>query len=292
VSSDLFARIDKLELLYQCPSCRGLTTSSADTSAASAVSTKNCTGGEAGSIVAALTGMRNEIAALKYEQREFANSVQHYGNKIDDFGIIVNKLENALKTITTLETNVNELKRENVQLRAELSDLQQYSRINNLELTGIPETNGENVRDLVVKLGAEVDCQIAPIDIDVCHRVAHVNSENNHPRAIIVKFTTRNKKNELLGSIKKRRTLTTGDLGFQGGSGRIFAGDHLTHKNKILFKQAREFCRANNFKYCWVRDCKIFVKRMDSSRAVLVNEESVLRRLLGSARDSSGARVD
>lgn len=79
--------------------------------------------------------------------------------------------------------------------------------------------------------------------------------------------------------MKRRRGIPSEELGFDGETSRVYANDHLTLQNKILHKKAREFCSYNNFKYVWVRDSKIFIKKTDTSKAILIRNESIFSRL-------------
>ncbi|XP_071054717.1 uncharacterized protein [Onthophagus taurus] len=79
---------------------------------------------------------------------------------------------------------------ENLQLRdrvsdltAQVHDMEQYSRRNNLEIQGVPEKNNENLLDAVA---AHVGYDISRVDVDAVYRVPHINRHNSNPRSIAV----------------------------------------------------------------------------------------------------------
>lgn len=228
-----------------------------------------------------LMEIKNELKLFRDEQREFGKSVDFISGQFDALNVSIKRFEAALSRISELENKVTMLQTENNTLRTELNSLQQHTRINNIEFTGIPEKKNENVQDLIIKLGDAAGFNIIADDIDACHRVAHVNRDNRYPRAIIAKFVNRQKKSNLLAAIKRRRDLTSADIGVDAPRSNVYASDHLTATNKQLFKKCRLFCKDNNYKFCWLKECKIFIKRSEDSKAILVHDESVLTRLLG-----------
>ncbi|KAI8429265.1 hypothetical protein MSG28_007771 [Choristoneura fumiferana] len=76
--------------------------------------------------------------------------------------------------------------------------------------------------------------------------------ENIRPPAIVVRFTQRRRKNELLAAVRARRGLTTSDIGLPGPAAAVYVGDHLTPVNKLLLKQARQLKLEHNYSYLWV----------------------------------------
>ncbi|KAH9383396.1 hypothetical protein HPB48_024638 [Haemaphysalis longicornis] len=80
------------------------------------------------------------------------------------------------------------LKKENEHLAKRLADSEQYSRINNIEIKGIPCTEDEDCNDILQKIGDKIGCPVTPADIDVAHRVPAKKYKN-----IIARFCLKNK---------------------------------------------------------------------------------------------------
>lgn len=99
------------------------------------------------------------------------------------------------------------------------------------------------------------------------------------PPAIIVKFTRRITKDQLLAAVRARRGLTTADIGLAGPATNIYVGDHLTPSNKLLLKQARQLKVDLNYSFLWIRDCKIFLRKNDKSKVIRVQNQSDLDKL-------------
>ena len=85
---------------------------------------------------------------------------------------------------------------------------QQYSRRNNIELAGIPNSIKDNVlEETIINICKEHGIDISPMDIEACHKLplsnAHTNKVPNQCKRVIVKFVSR-KLPECLLQIKKR----------------------------------------------------------------------------------------
>ncbi|KAH7981044.1 hypothetical protein HPB49_021086 [Dermacentor silvarum] len=132
------------------------------------------------------------------------------------------------------------LKDENELSSKRLSALEQYSRLNNIEIKGVPATQGENCLAVVQAIGDRIGCPIVESDIDAVHRVPAEDTN------IIARFCSRVKRSEFAAKARKAR-LTTSAIGFAQSSNKpIFINDHLTPDNKRLFAQALELKRGEH----------------------------------------------
>ena len=88
---------------------------------------------------------------------------------------------------------------------------EQYSRRNNIELAGIPNSIKDNVlEETVINICKEHGIDISPMDIEACHKLplsnAQANKVPNQCKRVIVKFVSR-KLSERLLQIKKTISL-------------------------------------------------------------------------------------
>ena len=56
-------------------------------------------------------------------------------------------------------------------MKDNINDMEQYSRRECCEITGIPETPDEDTNDLVIKVGARLHIEVDEDDISVLHRL-------------------------------------------------------------------------------------------------------------------------
>lgn len=163
-----------------------------------------------------------------------------------------------------------ELARSNQQLTKRVAELEQYSRLNNVEIKGVPQTQGEDCSAILKEIGEKIGCPVESVDIDVVHRVPAKQGQN-----IIARFCSRTKKADFAAKAKKAR-LTTGSIGFrpQGTSRNdqpVFINDHLTPENKRLFAQALALKREKQWQFLWVDNCRIKARKGLDSRVYRIS---------------------
>lgn len=171
-----------------------------------------------------------------------------------------------------LNNTVEILKKENASFKTKIktcndriNDLEQWSRIDNLEIQGISERPNENIYNVLENLGNAIGCPIPASDVSIAHRVQHFNNNSKQPRNIIVKLQSRRKIYDILAASRKykisspntgRPGIRVNDLGES-----VFINEHLSNSNKLLFKCTRDAAKNLGYKFTWVRNCTIFVRK-------------------------------
>lgn len=188
----------------------------------------------------------------------------------------VEAVETRLKTVELLAAEVTCVKNTLNILRHELDERDQLSRMKNLEIKNIPITNGENLFNIAQKLGEQIGFTLLPEDVDYVTRVA---TKSTQVKPIIVRFASRRRKEEFLTMTKKARKITSIDLKYSGPESVIYVNHHLTVKNKLLLSKTKVKAREVGYKYVWAKDCKILVRKNETSPAFLVKTEDDLRKI-------------
>lgn len=78
-------------------------------------------------------------------------------------------------------------------LWASLDDLEQYSRKNSLEISGVPETCYTSTEEVVLKVASVLDVDLTPNDIEISHKLRRRGATNT----IIAKFVSHKAKSNL-----------------------------------------------------------------------------------------------
>lgn len=176
---------------------------------------------------------------------------------------IVDKAVSSLKqTFTDLESE-NKVLREKVfalEKRIETIEriddkMNQYSRKNCLRLSGIPESEGESVENIAVKMFSEMGTDVALNDIDNIHRLAKKTTSNatpNRPRDIIIKFATFRARQKVYAS----RSALKSTQSFR----KAFLNEELTKKRGEVFYHARKLAKDGRIKSAWTRNGIIVLK--------------------------------
>ena len=147
---------------------------------------------------------------------------------------------------------------------AQIGDFAQYSRSDNVKIYGLPEEGGERgetevqtarvVRELFKhRLGLTVQAS----DISIAHRL-QARDGNHKPRTVIVKFTKRTTKVDVLANRKKLKDTP------------IVIAEDLSPSNMRLFHKMRDIAGNRN---TWSHDGKILVKL--GTQTIRVTTENV-----------------
>ena len=158
----------------------------------------------------ALVAILERALEEKFGQiRETMSELQLSVNFLSD------RFDNVLQRLSDLETNCDSVKNENRHLKTEvlrlsgilerhsteLNEIEQYSRRECVEISGLPVEAEENTTDLAIKVASLMDLDLNERDISVSHRLLQrrtsdgaTNREVDHalrfPK-VIVKFVRR-----------------------------------------------------------------------------------------------------
>lgn len=199
---------------------------------------------EGDEIKKSLDFMTEEISTVKLQQKAILDLVEE---------VKALRLQNAEKD------------RRLVHLENRVADLEQYTRMNDVIVTGLrikprsyaravtADNGGEpgeqdvssaeqQVAAFLQSKGIEVDCD----NIEACHPLPRRNDSDNP--AIIMRFINRKHKTAL---IKQGRKLK---------GTNVFINEHLTKRNGDIARKARYLRKQGKIQNTWTTNCKIFIK--------------------------------
>lgn len=192
-------------------------------------------------------------------------------------------IQSCISKIDELNSTNKHLQQENLVLKNRINDLEQYSRLNCLEIYGIPEPKDEVVLSTVQAVGRSLHCEIESNMIDACHRLKKNPAKPQEPRGIIVKFVSRLCKEEFIKARKIKRDFNTRHLTEElphvknYPQANVYINESLTKANRILLSHCREFQKKHSIKYIWVRNGKIMARKSETSKVFVIKTEDDLR---------------
>lgn len=238
-----------------------------------------------------MQAIRREMAEYMREIRECRKEMVELRFCITGFGQRLDGIEQRLDTLekreeATKSKDVEELEHTISQLKLELNERDQEALLSDLDIGCLPEEKGENVYHTVTVLGIKLGIKIEEKDIVFAERVGPrskssvgESEDGKKIRRIIVRFSRRHLRDELLHAARVRRNLNTTDMGLNGPSRRIYINERLTHVNRKLFYIAREESRKQNWKYVWTKRGRIFARQADSKQAFSIRCENDIFRV-------------
>lgn len=216
--------------------------------------------------------MSRSIDACHEEISENSSLMKNLNEKIDRCVSVVEEIDNKCKA----------LEKENQNLVKELNRQEQYSRLNCIEISGVPECKGENVYTTVTRAAQIIGVSLSRNDIDSCHRLGN-SIQPGYNRQIILKLVNRWKKEELLAARRVRRNLCVRDLNLdspllkaQDLEKSVYLNESLTKFNRALLGKCREYKKQNNIKFVWVRNGKILMRKTENSRVFVISSKEDL----------------
>ena len=233
---------------------------------------------------------------LKSELEALRTSIKTLTARVDGIeksqSFISEKYESVLKTLKSLNQTTNTLGKKDAELtkiadslaeranhveqavyriECAIDEVQQYSRRDCLEITGIPILPEENRKHVIKEIGTLINVNVEDTHLAAAHRLPDTK---NVKHQLIVKFVHSDKREEMY---KKRRNLIGKNisnlLSVQAAMGlaatsnnKIHINESLTGYRKQLFGRINDFKRKNNYKYLWTANGKIMLKAQDSSQ--------------------------
>lgn len=179
-------------------------------------------------------------------------------------------------TIKELSDNVKKLTGELKTSKNLCDELEQYSRRNNIIISGIHESDTIDSEDLACSfLNQYAETHIQPSDIDRAHRItrpkANDRDRERKPRDIIVKFCSHKPKAAVL-SREPMKQLRADNVEKPEKS-RVYVREDLTKiRNTVLYK-TRVLKRAKSIKDTFSRDGRIVVKLFTDRLIYITNED-------------------
>lgn len=171
-----------------------------------------------------------------------------------------------------------------------VNGLEQYTRRNNVVISGVPVSKDENVTSIVQNCARAAGFQIQECDIDICHRLPQRKSTNNPPN-IVVKFVRRTMKNSLIAASKKNKPRLR-NIGLPSDD-RIFFAEHLSPRNADLHYRARLIQKEHDIRYIWTKEGRVMARVQDGETVIKITTESDLQKLVEkSVKRNTSQRVN
>ena len=109
-------------------------------------------------------------------------------------------------------------------------------------------------------------------DIDIGHRVPKRNAIPG-PRPIVCKFTRRIIREQVMNNRNDAFKVTATSLGIAAdcSSENVRLFNHLTPQIRQLPVDAKKFQNRNGDKFCWAKNCVVYLRETEDSRPILLS---------------------
>lgn len=189
-------------------------------------------------------------------------------------------------SIKKLEVEAERMKKNHIDLKLQVDDLEQQLRAQNLEIHCVPENKSENLISTVLQLSRTIGCEIGEEDITHSQRISKAYPQSSRPRSILVKFNNRTNRDKFLHCAAKFNKangnckLDTHHLGIAAEPPRrIYVVEHLSPSNRALHFAARKRGKDINYKFVWVKGGRVYMRKTESSEFLHIRNSEQLQAL-------------
>ncbi|XP_039746435.1 uncharacterized protein LOC120624109 [Pararge aegeria] len=210
-----------------------------------------------------ITQVTNSISFMEQQHEELKKEVQL-----------------KIKSISVLETENKILQTTMKDLNARLSQLEQHSRANNIEIQCLPERKNEYLLSVVNRIANATKCNLKESDVRFCTRTSKLQKDSNRPRSVIVSFSSPRVRDEFLAATinfnKKAQhvgdKLNTSHAGVSGDIKPIYVAEHLSPTQKAARLKAKEL----NYRFVWVKRGMIYMRKSESTEYKFIRNMDTL----------------
>ena len=172
----------------------------------------------------------------------------------------------------------NECNQKLQELENQIHEIEQYLRVNNVEIVGLPApviADGETDESVIVNALNSLVGLTHPIraeDIDISHPLKSQRRDNKPVH--VVRFISRKVKYSVLAAKKAEANRQ-----FKFRNNDVFINEHLNKKNRGLFAVAQERKKTLNFKCVCTKSGVVHMRKSDDSDVIVINSMEDFQRL-------------
>lgn len=242
-----------------------------------------------------------EIKKLSQVQHTCFAALESITAKIEELQTVgVNVAKNE-KRIQVLEKDNKHLRAMVKSLSIKFDNNEQKTHLNKLQLCGVPQTDTDNLTTLIQSIGIKLNVDVQLDDIIEIHRVKNSTLKRNSTSInnsdsvtgstsskttvagnnmdknvtnttrtpiITVTFRSISKRNEMLNSYRTDRNIFFGN----DNQCKIFINEFLSPSRRRLFIKSKLFCKEMKYKYVWIRNGEIFIRKDDGAKKITINQ--------------------
>ncbi|CAH2099982.1 unnamed protein product [Euphydryas editha] len=170
-------------------------------------------------------------------------------------------------------------------LKNKIEDMERSMRSSAVEIGNVPLKSDKmdkvHLYDIVLNTCKSIKVDIQKNEInDVFVLKSKADPQNYNSR-----FKSKNTKHEIIKKSKMyyknnpNNKLNTTTIGLDNRSKPIYVSETLTPKGQILFFLARDTAKIADFKFCWTRNRRIYIRKTEETQYIEIKDEAQLTSL-------------
>lgn len=226
--------------------------------------------------------MFGELKTFKNDMTDLSAAVKFVSDKLDESTQLIKEVKSELSLV---KRENEDLRRKNASLTSDVNalkdkvrTLEQYSRKNNIEISGLPVTKDEDAFDLVKDVGISLGVEVLKNEISAAHRIPSFQS--GRTPALVVQFVNRTVRDTFLKKYREKKGgISAHDVNSAFSMQRMYINEHLTPENKVFFAKIKSKAKEIGYSFVWCRDCKFFVRKTQGEKCVRIDSYDDLEKL-------------
>lgn len=215
----------------------------------------------------------NKTEQIKQSQQEQVNIDGDRNTKEITMQMLYEEIINLKKVNSNFLATIGQLKEENEKLSERVCKLEsvlnwreQQLLSSAVDISGVPALTNENANECAKQiLGTALSLSLSPGEITKCF-VKKFKKTN----VLRIHFASSEVKNKVMTQKRKAKGKLTAKLFSDDHKNNIFINDSLTGYNRALLAVARKTKEAKSYKYLWVKNGRILLKKEDDGEVVLL----------------------
>ena len=213
------------------------------------------------------------MSRMSHTNKAIAEQLKLLSDKIDIVGSEQKEIRCLVQEIKMLREQNEAQAKKIVSLERRIDDLEQYTRRDDVIISGLDtkhrsyasvvaadqqqtgadaaEDEISSLEDQVIEFLEDKNISVDRSSISACHVLGRRKKDT--PPNIVLRFVSRKEKVRLLKQGNKLKGT------------KVFINEHLTAKNALIAKHARDLRRTKKIKDIWSRNGSIFIKKIDLS---------------------------
>lgn len=242
-----------------------------------------------------MADVKTDTSLISATNVQIDHSIATVSNQLTSMQTKITELEGDCKVlanqVNSIEEKITKDRQEQstemTQIYQKVEDIQQYSRSSSVEIGNVPEPHGKETTNDLISIVLSI---VKSLKVDIETRdVRDVYRSHGKPgtiRQIVVEFTSVSLKSKLLSAIRSFNKgkeiinkFNSEVVGLPTEKNPIYINEHLCFGTKRLLYRTREFAKQNDYKYSWIRDGKIHLRKSDGEKYIIVKSEKCLENL-------------
>lgn len=201
--------------------------------------------------------------------------------------------QQILRENELLKQQLEAMRQENQKMRdssyemeGEINKINQGNLANNIVITNLPKSDNyvSDFWAMTTKMEAKIEkADVSSIELMHPSNRSNKNTAAPKSQALLVKFRNYNAKVELIKKKAKAGAVLTEQFAANKNNQQrvqaVYFRDHLTNYGLDLFTKCKLIQKQAKFKFCWTKDCQIYLRESEKSKVIRINSLRDVERL-------------